>query len=74
MTIEIDGSKTQINSLIITLKPHSLKNALIPIGETWIGVKGEKYLVLSKGDSSAIPNPPLVKASRTPWLDVIMKK
>ncbi len=33
-----------------------------------IGLHGKKYLVLSKGDSRAIPDPPLVKASRIPWL------
>lgn len=60
------GSHTHNNSLIITLKPQLEKKGLIPIGATSIGVHGKKYLVLSNGDNKAIPNPPLVNASRIP--------
>ena len=54
--------------------PHSLKNAAIPMGDTLIGVYGKKYLVLSKGDKSAMPNPPDVNASKIPWVEVKTKK
>jgi hypothetical protein len=39
------GSQTQKNSLFMTDTPHLLKKALIPIGETSMGVHGKKYLV-----------------------------
>jgi hypothetical protein len=52
----------------MTVNPHLLKNALAPIGETSIGVHGKKYLVVSKGLKKAIPDPPLVNASKIPWL------
>jgi len=68
------GSHTHINSLFKTDHPHLLKNALIPMGETAIGVKGKKYLSLLRGDNNAIPSPPLVKASRIPWLAVKREK
>ena len=64
--IKKEGNHIHKSSLLITNKPHGLKNPLIPIGETMIGVHGKKYLALSKGDNKAIPNPPLVNASRTP--------
>jgi len=64
--IRKEGSQIHKSSLLITTKPHLLKKPLIPIGETIIGVHGKKYLELSKGDNKAIPNPPFVKASRTP--------
>lgn len=51
-----------------------LKKNLILIGETMIGVHGKKYLVVSKGASKGIPRPPLVKASRMPWLAERRKK
>ena len=50
----------------MTARPHLLKKAPIPIGETSIGVQGKKCLELSKGLSKAIPNPPFVSASRSP--------
>lgn len=64
--IKKEGSQIHKSSFLITIKPLLLKKALMPIGETFIGVQGKKYLVLSKGDNKAIPKPPLVKASRTP--------
>jgi len=66
MTSNKEGSQIYRGSLLITSKPHLLKKPLIPIGDTIIGVHGKKYLVLSKGDSRAIPRPPFVKASRMP--------
>ena len=68
------GIQTQRISLFITAQPHLLKKALMSIGEAAMGVHGEKYLVLSKGESKAIPRPPLVKASRIPWLLDTRKK
>ena len=68
------GIQTQRISLFITAQPHLLKKALMPIGETAMGVHGEKYLVLLKGERKAIPRPPLVKASRIPWLADTRKK
>jgi len=66
ITIKQEGSHTHKSSLLITAKPHLLKKDPTPIGETMIGLHGEKYLVLSKGNNRAIPKPPLVKASRIP--------
>ncbi len=63
-----------MDSLKITFKPQSLKNAPIPIGETWMGVHGKKNLVSSKGDNNPIPKPPLVNASSIPCVAVIRKK
>ena len=68
------GNHTHINSLFKTSQPRLLKNALIPIGETAIGVQGKKYLSLLIGENNAIPSPPLVKASRIPWLAISKKK
>ena len=39
------GSQTHTNSLFITANPQLLKNALMPMGETSMGVHGKKYLV-----------------------------
>lgn len=61
-----DGNQIHINSLLITMNPQLLTNALMPIGETIIGDQGKKYLVLSKGDNKAMPKPPFVKASSIP--------
>ena len=61
-----NGSHIYIISDIITRNPQSLMNALRPMGDTLIGVHGEKYRVLSNGDNRAMPNPPSVKASRMP--------
>ena len=72
--IKKEGSQIHKSSLLIANKPQVLKKPLIPIGETMIGVHGKKYLALSKGDNKAIPNPPFVKASRTPWLADNRKK
>ena len=72
--MKIDGTQIHNISLFSTIKPRSLKNALMPNGETSIGVHGKKYLLLEKGDSKAIPRPPLVKASKSPWLAVRIKK
>ena len=65
-TIMKDGSHIHWSSLLMTARPHLLKKALTPIGETTIGVQGKKCLVLSNGLNKAIPNPPLVNASKTP--------
>lgn len=48
----------------MTIIPHSLKKFEAPIGETFIGRQGKKYLVLSHGEKKATPRPPLVIASR----------
>ena len=66
ITIINDGSHIQTNSLFRVMSPHLLRNIVIPMGETRIGRHGKKYLVSSNGDRRAIPNPPLVKASRMP--------
>ena len=65
-TIMKAGSHTHWSSLLMTAKPHLLKKALTPIGETSMGVHGKKNLVLSNGLNKAIPNPPLVNASSNP--------
>jgi len=72
--IKIEGSQIHKNSHFITIRPQLLNRPLIPKGETVIGVQGKKYLVSSKGDNKAIPNPPFVKASRIPWLADKRKK
>lgn len=46
----MQGIPIQINSLRITFKPHSLKKFSTPMGETFIGRQGKKYLELSKGE------------------------
>ena len=51
-----------------------LKNDFTSMGETLMGLHGKKYLVLSKGESNAMPRPPLVRASRMPWVAVIREK
>jgi len=53
--------------------PSSLKNLPMPIGDTAIGRKLKKYLLVSKGEKNATPNPPLVIASRTPC-DAVHRK
>lgn len=68
------GNQIQSISFFKTRKPHLLKNALMPSGETIMGVQGKNTRRLSKGEKSAIPNPPSVKASRIPWLAVTIKK
>jgi hypothetical protein len=69
-----EGIHIQISSFRITLIPHALKKDLTSMGETLIGLHGKKYLLLSKGESNAMPRPPLVRASRMPWVAVIIKK
>ena len=68
------GSHTHKNSLFKTNQPRLLKNAPMLMGDTAIGVQGKKYRSLLKGENKAIPRPPLVKASRTPWLAASRKK
>ncbi|GAH44840.1 unnamed protein product [marine sediment metagenome] len=46
--------------------PKGVNKARIPIGATTNGLHGKKYLVVLNGESSAIPSPPLVKASSMP--------
>ena len=61
-------------SLKTTLIPHSEKNFCIPIGDTFISLKGKKYLELSKGIKNPTPSPPLVIASKIPWETVDKNK
>lgn len=68
------GIHTYIISLVSALNPLLLMNAFRPIGETFSGVHGKKYLVVSNGDNKAMPRPPSVIASRMPWLAEMMKK
>lgn len=74
VTGRMPGTQIQSISFLRTRKPHLLKNALTPSGETIMGVQGKNTRRLSKGEKSAIPNPPSVKASRIPWLAVTAKK
>ena len=60
----IHGNPIQSISERITLAPHSLKKFPMPMGETFIGRQGKKYLELSKGEKNATPSPPLVRASK----------
>jgi hypothetical protein len=53
ITIINDGSHIQTSSLLRVISPHLLKNLVIPIGETRIGLHGKRYLVLSNGDRRA---------------------
>ena len=69
-----DGSQIHAASLTRTRTPYSLKNSLIPMGDTRIGRTGKKYLVVSNGEKNATPNPPFVIASSTPWEAVQKKK
>ena len=66
MTIKREGSHIQRSSLLMTAKPHLLKKASTPMGETTIGLHPKKNLLSLKGQSRATPKPPLVKASSTP--------
>src|SRR6266404_6149875 len=60
-------------SLAITAAPRPLKNRPKPIGDTWIGLHGRKYRVVSNGEKKATPKPPLVIASSTLCEAVAMK-
>jgi hypothetical protein len=66
ITMMKEGSHTHRSSLLITAKPHRLKNEATPTGETTMGRHGKKYLVISKGDNKATPKSPFMKASRRP--------
>jgi hypothetical protein len=68
------GSQIHISSFLNTDQPLEVKKDLILIGETWIGVHGRKYRFEEKGDKKATPRPPLVRASRKPWLVQTRKK
>ena len=68
------GSQIHSNSFFKTDPPRGLKNDLILIGETWMGVQGRKYRSEEKGEKKATPRPPFVKASRRPWLIQTKKK
>src|SRR5258708_11552020 len=68
------GIQIQRSSFCRTAKPRSLKKRVTEIGETTIGRHGRKYRVLSNGEKNATPNPPLVIASRNPWLAVATQK
>ena len=68
------GIQIQRSSLSNTAKPFPLKNRESDIGETTIGRHGKKYRVLSHGENNATPRPPLVIASKKPWLAVAKKK
>lgn len=68
------GSQIHISSFLNTDHPLEVKKDLILIGETWIGVDGKKYRFEEKGDKKATPRPPLVRASRKPWLVQTRKK
>lgn len=61
--ISINGTPTHKASLHITSRPHSLKKRLIPIGDTFMGLQGKKYLEFLKGEKNATPRPPVVIAS-----------
>jgi len=58
----------------MTSLPQGLKNPAKPMGDTFKGLQGKKYRVVSKGEKKATPQPPLVRASRTPWAEVSKKK
>src|SRR5437762_13316238 len=60
-------------SLTITTAPRPLKNLPTPIGDTWIGLHGKKYRVVSNGEKKATPKPPLVTPSSAPCEAVAMK-
>lgn len=62
------------NSLRKTAPPHSVKKRVTEMGETSSGLHSKKYRVVSNGEKNAMPNPPLVMASRTPCEAVAMKK
>jgi hypothetical protein len=68
------GSQIHTSSFLNTDQPHGVKKDLILIGETWIGVHGKKYRFEEKGDKKATPYPPVVRASRKPWLAQARKK
>ena len=68
------GNHTDMISLVKARRPYSVRNGSRPIGETWMGLYGKKYLAASKGESRAMPNPPLVQASSKPCEAVMKKK
>lgn len=74
MINNIEGIQIYTNSLFNTLIPHSLKKLWTFTGDTCTGCHGKKYLVLSKGEKKATPNPPFVIASNTPCETVATKK
>src|SRR5438445_6017045 len=67
------GPNTQNISIPMTASPRDEKNAA-PIGDTRIGRHGKKYRVGLNGEKNAMPSPPSVIASNTPWEQVIVKK
>ena len=69
-----DGSQTQYSSLLSTSHPRSEKKRVTLSGETSIGRKGKKYRVEEKGAKNAMPRPPFVRASKTPWEAIARNK
>lgn len=61
------GNQMSQNSEMSTLSPLAERKRDTPIGETSIGVSGRKYRSALKGQKNAIPRPPSVIASSTPW-------
>ena len=72
--MQIQGIQIQSISLLRISKPRPLIKALRLNGDTSIGVTGKKYRSVIKGERRAMPNPPLVKASRIPWREIIKEK
>ena len=58
------------NSLTMELSPYLLMKLIGFMGEAWIGRKGKKYRVLSKGANIAMPLPPNVAISKMPCVAV----
>ena len=73
-SIAVSGSHIRMISLISAAFAEAENSLPIPIGETLNGLHGKKYLVVSNGENNAIPSPPSVNMSSTPWEAVIRKK
>jgi len=65
--IIVQGSQTHMISEINTVAPRGDKNLWIESGETSMTRIGAKKRSAENGQRKAIPRPPFVMASNSPW-------
>ena len=58
-----------MHSCSMRCRPFAANN-LRPMGATGIGRQGAKYLASENGRNSAMPRPPSVRVSSSPWLAI----